>query len=103
MCSIMCTMEEIACVFDVPTNVLRYWVVKTYGEEFSQVYSRFASVGKMSIRRSQMKLAEKNPYMAIWLGKQYLGQVDPDKEREKENKEVEDWTPIAEMLKDGNK
>lgn len=30
----------------------------------------------MSLRRTQFKLAEKNPTMAIWLGKQYLGQRD---------------------------
>ncbi|MBQ0061347.1 MAG: hypothetical protein KBT15_06205 [Bacteroidales bacterium] len=30
----------------------------------------------MSLRRSQMKMAETNPTMAIWLGKQYLGQKD---------------------------
>ena len=28
----------------------------------------------ISLRRSQFKLAEKNATMAIWLGKQYLGQ-----------------------------
>ena len=30
----------------------------------------------MSLRRTQFKLAEKNPTMAIFLGKQYLGQRD---------------------------
>lgn len=32
--------------------------------------------GRVSIRRTQFKLAEKNPSMAIFLGKQYLGQSD---------------------------
>ena len=30
----------------------------------------------MSIRRNQAKLGEKSAAMAIWLGKQYLGQRD---------------------------
>ena len=30
----------------------------------------------MSLRRIQYKLAEKNATMALWLGKQYLGQKD---------------------------
>ena len=30
----------------------------------------------MSLRRSQFRIAETNPTMAIWLGKQYLGQKD---------------------------
>ena len=30
----------------------------------------------MSLRRSQFRLAENNATMAIWLGKQYLGQKD---------------------------
>ena len=30
----------------------------------------------MSLRRLQFRMAEKSPAMAIWLGKQYLGQTD---------------------------
>jgi len=33
--------------------------------------------GKASLRRSQFKMAETNAAMAIWLGKQYLGQREP--------------------------
>ena len=32
--------------------------------------------GKIALRRFQLQQAEKNPTMAIWLGKQYLGQTD---------------------------
>lgn len=34
----------------------------------------------MSLRRSQFRIAETNATMAIWLGKQYLGQKDYPKE-----------------------
>ena len=30
----------------------------------------------MSIRRAQLKMAQNNPTMAIWLGKQFLNQLD---------------------------
>ena len=33
-------------------------------------------MGKISLRRKQWQLAEKSASMAIWLGKQYLGQRD---------------------------
>lgn len=33
--------------------------------------------GKASLRRNQFKLSETNAAMAIWLGKQYLGQREP--------------------------
>ena len=40
------------------------------------LYKKGQDNGKRSLRRIQFKLAEKNPTMAIWLGKQYLGQRD---------------------------
>ena len=33
--------------------------------------------GKASLRRNQFKMAQTNAAMAIWLGKQYLGQREP--------------------------
>ena len=35
---------------------------------------------KFSLRRIQFNLAQKSAGMAIWLGKQYLGQKEPEKE-----------------------
>lgn len=99
LCGMHCTRDEIADFFNVDDSTLRYWCYLSYGESsFAALYKVFASKGNMSIRRSQMKLAEKSPAMAIWLGKVYLGQKDPTKDDEQEN-EVEDWTPLAEMLK----
>lgn len=43
---------------------------------FADTYKSKSQVGKSSLRRAQWKLAEKNASMAIWLGKQYLGQRD---------------------------
>jgi hypothetical protein len=41
-----------------------------------QAYQRGQEMGKASLRRIQWKLAPKNVAMAIFLGKQYLGQKD---------------------------
>lgn len=76
MCGIMCTKEEIADVFDVDADTLNTWCKQTYGDTFSAVYKKKSSNGKMSLRRFQFKQAEKNSTMAIWLGKQWLGQKD---------------------------
>ena len=43
---------------------------------FSEVFKEKRGLGKISLRRSQWRLAEKSATMALWLGKQYLGQKD---------------------------
>ena len=45
---------------------------------FSDVYKRLSVKGKISLRRYQFQQAEKNTTMAIWLGKQYLGQTEKE-------------------------
>lgn len=76
LCNIQCTPEEIASVCRVDRHTLYDRVVKEYEEDFPTVYKKFTENGKMSLRRIQMKLAQKNTAMAIWLGKQYLNQKD---------------------------
>lgn len=44
--------------------------------EARDAYERGFQVGKISLRRIQLDLAKKNPAMAIFLGKNYLGQTD---------------------------
>ena len=43
---------------------------------FEQAYEEYRVGGLISLRRNQFQLAEKNTAMAIWLGKQHLGQKD---------------------------
>lgn len=77
LCALQCTEEEICSVLDVCTDTLEKWIKRTYsGKRFSEVFREKRNVGKVSLRRNQMKLSETNPTMAIWLGKQYLGQKD---------------------------
>lgn len=76
LCSIQCTKEEICSVLDVSEKTLNSWCNDKYGKNFSLVFNEKRLLGKSSLRRMQWKLAEKNNAMAIWLGKQYLGQKD---------------------------
>lgn len=67
---IFCTKDEIAALLGVDPGTL-------YADKvFQETYKKGREGGKMSLRRMQMKLAEKNTAMAVWLGKQYLGQRD---------------------------
>lgn len=45
---------------------------------FSDVYKKYSAKGKISLRRYQFQQAEKSTAMAIWLGKQYLGQTEKE-------------------------
>lgn len=77
LCGLQCTRAEIASFFDVSDSTLLRWVSRTYkGETFETVFNNKRNLGKMSLRRTQWKLAEKYPTMAIFLGKQYLDQKD---------------------------
>lgn len=75
-CKILCTKNEICDIFSIDEKTLTAWCEREYGMGFSDVYKKFSADGKKSLRRYQFELAEKNPTMAIWLGKNLLGQKD---------------------------
>lgn len=70
LASMMATQEEIATYLDISSRTLQR------DEEFCRVYKKGLDNGKMSLRRKQFLLADKNATMSIWLGKQYLNQRD---------------------------
>lgn len=76
LCGIQCTKLEICAFFDVTDKTLESWCKRTYHAGFSEVFSQKRGMGKISLRRKQWQLAEKSASMAIFLGKQYLGQRD---------------------------
>ena len=78
LCGLQCTLEEIAGVLSCSMDTVERWCKRTYNESFAEVYKKHSATGKTSLRRAQFKLAEKSAAMAIWLGKQYLGQRDRD-------------------------
>ena len=76
LCGLQCTKEEICGFFNVTDKTLENWCKRIYKIGFSEVFRQKRGAGRISLRRSQFRLAEKNAAMAIFLGKQYLGQSD---------------------------
>ncbi len=76
LCALQCTKEEICGFFGVTDKTLENWCKRTYGAGFSEVFKEKRGMGKISLRRNQFQLAKKSAAMAIFLGKQYLGQTE---------------------------
>ena len=76
LCGMFCTKEEIAGVFECSEDTIERWCKRTYRMNFADVFKKECAHGKISLRRNQFKLSEKSAAMAIFLGKQYLGQTD---------------------------
>lgn len=82
LCSCLCTNDEISAVLQAHVSVINGWCKRHYGESYTEAKKRFSEGGKASLRRTQLHLAKKNAAMAIWCGKQYLGQVDHDRSQQ---------------------
>lgn len=67
----MCTEEEIASFLAVTVETLHN---KENNDAFLECIKNGQNIGKVSLRQNQFNLSKTNPTMAIWLGKQYLGQ-----------------------------
>lgn len=99
LCELQCTEEEIAGFFECSVDTLNNWCKRMFGCTFSEKYRQKATRGRIALRRMQLKHAEKNASMAIFLGKNWLGQTD---KIEQTITEVEDLSPLAAMLKDNH-
>lgn len=78
LCAIQCTGDEIASVLGINYDTLFNRIKQEYGITFSEYFKKHSGAGKASLRRTQFELAKKSAAMCIWLGKQYLGQREPD-------------------------
>lgn len=76
LCGVQCTKTEIAHYFNVSENIVSARIREATGLKFNEFFEIHRVEGLISLRRAQFKLAEKNPIMAIHLGKLYLGQAD---------------------------
>ena len=95
LCSIQCTLEEIACWFKCSEDTIERWCKRELKMSFADAYKKHSARGKISLRRWQYQMAEHSVPMAIFLGKNWLGQTD---RVEQTNIEVEDLSTLAEML-----
>ena len=76
LCSIQCTLSEIASWFKCSEDTIERWCQRELKMSFADAFKTWSADGKISLRRTQFKMAEHNVSMAIWLGKQYLGQKE---------------------------
>lgn len=78
-----CTQEEICWFFRdekgkaANIDTLSRWCKREYGQTFQEFYRENGGIAmKIRLRRNQLKLSEKSAAMAIFLGKNILGQTD---------------------------
>lgn len=76
LCSLQCALIEFASFFNCSEDTIERWCQREYKMSFAEVFALKRGVGKISLRRAQFRMAETNASMAIWLGKQYLGQTE---------------------------
>lgn len=111
LCSLQATEEEVCNVLGgengpLSPKTLNRWCRETYkdtngkGLTFYQVFKQKRLEGRTSLRRSQFLLARKSAAMAIFLGKNWLGQSDEGVVETSSNNEVNiiDDIPDAEVL-----
>ena len=75
LANIQCTQDEIAGFLGISTRTFQR------DEKCMELYNQGRENGKISLRRMQWRHAEKSASMAIFLGKQYLGQRDVVEEK----------------------
>lgn len=88
LCGLQCTLVEIAGVFECSEDTIERWCKRTYKKTFAEVYKKHSAKGKMSLRRNQFRLSERSAAMAIFLGKNYLGQRDDFVESEEDTEKM---------------
>ena len=85
LCQIQCTTQEIESVFHADQRTVNRWCQRIYDKTLQEMLVVYKDHGKASLRRYQFNLSKTNPSMAIWLGKQWLGQKDVPQEIEQFN------------------
>ena len=78
-----CTQDEVCWYFrDTSGKVANHdtltrWCKRTYGLTFQEYFKQNGFMyGKVKLRKNQLELSKKSAAMAIFLGKQWLGQTD---------------------------
>lgn len=72
------TAEEVAGSFRVTVETLDRKLIEAFGIGFVELKKRASGACKIALRNHQFAQAEKNATMAIWLGKVWLGQKEPE-------------------------
>ena len=76
LAALKCTYADAAAWFDVSLSTFKRRMDDPELKELREAWDFGQGKGNVSLRRNQFKLSEKNATMAIFLGKQWLGQRD---------------------------
>jgi hypothetical protein len=77
LCELQCTAKEIASVMNCSVDHIEHTLQEKFGCRFSDFFDQNRGGGQVSLRRKQFQVAmDGNPTMLIWLGKNWLKQVD---------------------------
>ena len=76
LCKMQCEKDEICGVLGVTEKVLDRQIKEHLNCEFDSIFNVLSAPGKICLRRYQFRMAKTSPQMAIFLGKNYLGQRD---------------------------
>ena len=78
LAGIMCTDEEIAAMMSDEYESISVDTLTNENNKatFAECKEKGQATGKASLRRNQFRLSESNAAMAIFLGKNWLGQTD---------------------------
>lgn len=79
--ALQCTLDEVVAFFNAKLggcsrDTVERWCKRTYKMTFADAAKEKRQIGLISLRRTQWRMAEKSVPMAIFLGKNYLGQTD---------------------------
>jgi len=75
-CQMQCTLWEIACYFNCSEDTIERRVKEKTGVNFAEYFGKKRIAGLMSLRRNMFRMSEKNPAMAIFMAKNWLGMAD---------------------------
>jgi len=83
-----CTQSEIASIMGMNPKTLATRVQRDFGMNWAEFSDLHTGQMKQNLRQAQFELAieKKNPVMLIWLGKQYLGQLDKPEPKQEDRK-----------------
>jgi len=97
LASLHCTNTEIYSVLECSKESIKKACLRDFNIPLREKLDEWRQFGKASLRRKQMNLADKNASMAIFLGKQMLGQKDNPAEDKKFDGKLEE---LLDYLKD---
>lgn len=99
---LQCTPREICSFLDLTPKYLDDLSKADHGKGFKDLIEEWSEAGKCSLRRKQWKLAETSATMAIWLGKQMLGQRDVVKDTNEFDGKLKELLELIKKHDDGS-